>query len=88
MLPNQRVGSGSPTRNTAALAATSLAPPALADGTADVIGGTANVIPDELVAVHRAAAANDLSRARAEREWIYPLVDTILVACQNCRGVL
>lgn len=55
-----------------------LALPALADGAAGVMCGTANAIPAELVAVHRAVVDNDLARARAEWERIYPLVDTIL----------
>jgi 4-hydroxy-tetrahydrodipicolinate synthase len=58
----------------------SLALAALADGAAGVMCGTANVIPRELVAVHRAIADGDLGRARSEWERIYPLIDAILSA--------
>jgi 4-hydroxy-tetrahydrodipicolinate synthase len=72
-----------------------LALAALADGAAGVMCGTANVIAAELVAVHRAVAANDLARARAEWARIYPLVDTMLStnfvpavkAAANARGL-
>jgi 4-hydroxy-tetrahydrodipicolinate synthase len=73
----------------------SLALAALSDGVAGVMCGTANVIPGELVAVHRAVVANDLLRARTEWERIYPLVDAMLStnfisavkAAANARGL-
>jgi 4-hydroxy-tetrahydrodipicolinate synthase len=51
---------------------------ALADGAAGVMCGAANVVPTELVSVAEAVAANDLGRARAGWERIYPLIDTLL----------
>lgn len=56
----------------------SLAFAGLCDGVAGAMCGTANVIGAELVSVHRAVAAGDLSGARAEWERIYPLIDTLL----------
>ncbi|TCK21803.1 dihydrodipicolinate synthase family protein [Pseudonocardia endophytica] len=56
----------------------SLAFPALCDGVAGAMCGTANVVGAELVAVQRAIAAGDLAGARAEWERIYPLIDTLL----------
>ncbi|MEJ2889587.1 dihydrodipicolinate synthase family protein [Actinomycetospora aeridis] len=55
-----------------------LALAALCDGAAGVMCGTANAVPAELVAVARAVAANDLARARAAWERVYPLVDAML----------
>jgi 4-hydroxy-tetrahydrodipicolinate synthase len=51
---------------------------ALAEGAAGVMCGSANVIPGELVSVARALAGNDLARARAEWQRVYPLVDALL----------
>ncbi|MFC9503819.1 dihydrodipicolinate synthase family protein [Streptomyces sp. NPDC057002] len=53
---------------------------AVAEGAAGVMAGTANVIPAELVSVHRALRAGDLDRARAEWARIYPLMDAIMSA--------
>lgn len=53
---------------------------ALAEGAAGVMAGTANVMAAELVSIHRALAAGDLNRARAEWEQIYPLMDAIMNA--------
>ncbi|MER6988920.1 4-hydroxy-tetrahydrodipicolinate synthase [Saccharopolyspora hirsuta] len=52
----------------------------IAEGAAGVMAGTANVIPAELVSVHRALVAGDLARARAEWSRIYPLVDAMMSA--------
>jgi 4-hydroxy-tetrahydrodipicolinate synthase len=53
---------------------------ALTEGAAGVMAGTANVIPAQLVSIHRALAANDLERARREWAQIYPLMDAIMSA--------
>ncbi|MFI7067999.1 4-hydroxy-tetrahydrodipicolinate synthase [Kribbella sp. NPDC050124] len=53
---------------------------ALSEGAAGVMAGTANVMAAELVSIHRALAAGDLNRARAEWEQIYPLMDAIMNA--------
>lgn len=52
----------------------------IAEGAAGVMAGTANVMPAELVSVHRALVAGDLNRARAEWARIYPLMDAIMSA--------
>lgn len=53
---------------------------AIAEGAAGVMAGTANVLPAELVAIHRALRDGDLNRARELWERIYPLLDTIMSA--------
>lgn len=53
---------------------------ALTEGAAGVMAGTANVMPDELVAVCRAVQAGDVDRARAEWARVYPLMDAIMSA--------
>ncbi|MEV5847318.1 4-hydroxy-tetrahydrodipicolinate synthase [Streptomyces sp. NPDC051985] len=53
---------------------------ALTEGAAGVMAGTANVMPAELVSVHRALLAGDLDRARAEWARLYPLMDAIMSA--------
>lgn len=52
----------------------------ITEGAAGVMAGTANVMPAQLVSVHRALIAGDL--ARAQREWaqLYPLMDAIMTA--------
>jgi 4-hydroxy-tetrahydrodipicolinate synthase len=52
----------------------------VAEGAAGVMAGTANVMPNELVSIHRALRAGELDRARAEWARIYPLMDTIMSA--------
>lgn len=52
----------------------------LAEGAAGVMAGTANVIPAELVSIHRALRAGELQRARAEWSQIYPLMDAMMSA--------
>jgi 4-hydroxy-tetrahydrodipicolinate synthase len=51
---------------------------ALTEGAAGVMAGTANIVPREIVAVHRAVAAGDFATAQAEWNRIYPLIDAIL----------
>ena len=51
---------------------------ALTEGATAVMAGTANLVPREIVAVHRAVAAGDFSTAQAEWNRIYPLIDAIL----------
>lgn len=53
---------------------------AISEGAAGVMAGTANVIPAELVSIHRALRDGELGRARAEWARIYPLMDTMLSA--------
>ncbi|MFD5257397.1 4-hydroxy-tetrahydrodipicolinate synthase [Streptomyces bobili] len=53
---------------------------AVAEGAAGVMAGTANVMPAELVSIHRALRAGDLARAQAEWVRIYPLMDAIMSA--------
>ncbi|MFI6370109.1 4-hydroxy-tetrahydrodipicolinate synthase [Streptomyces sp. NPDC050546] len=53
---------------------------AVSEGAAGVMAGTANVMPAELVSIHRALRAGDLGRARAEWARIYPLMDAIMSA--------
>jgi 4-hydroxy-tetrahydrodipicolinate synthase len=51
---------------------------ALTEGAAGVMAGTANILPREIVAVHRAVVAGDFPAAQAEWNRIYPLIDAIL----------
>ncbi|MEV7087739.1 4-hydroxy-tetrahydrodipicolinate synthase [Streptomyces sp. NPDC093085] len=53
---------------------------AVAEGAAGVMAGTANIMPAELVAVHRALTAGDLDAARAVWGRVYPLMDTLMSA--------
>ncbi|MGI5499002.1 4-hydroxy-tetrahydrodipicolinate synthase [Lentzea sp. CA-135723] len=53
---------------------------ALAEGAAGVMAGTANVMPAQLVAIHRALAAGDLQSARKQWNHVYPLMDAIMSA--------
>lgn len=53
---------------------------AISEGAAGVMAGTANVIPAELVSIHRALRDGELGRARAEWARIYPLMDTMMSA--------
>ena len=53
---------------------------AISEGAAGVMAGTANVIPAELVSIHRALRDGELERARAEWARIYPLMDAIMSA--------
>lgn len=52
----------------------------LAEGAAGVMAGTANVMPAELVSIHRAVRAGELERARTEWNLIYPLMDAMMSA--------
>jgi 4-hydroxy-tetrahydrodipicolinate synthase len=51
---------------------------ALAEGATGVMGGTANVVPAELVAVYDAVSAGDLEKARRAWAQIYPLIDAMI----------
>jgi 4-hydroxy-tetrahydrodipicolinate synthase len=42
--------------------------------------GTANVMPAQLVSIHRALTAGDLNRARRECAQLYPLMHAIISA--------
>jgi len=53
---------------------------AITEGAAGVMAGTANVMPAELVSIHRALRAGDLTRAQTEWARIYPLMDAIMSA--------
>ncbi|WP_030611146.1 4-hydroxy-tetrahydrodipicolinate synthase [Streptomyces fulvoviolaceus] len=53
---------------------------AISEGAAGVMAGTANVMPAELVSIHRALRDGDLGRARSEWARIYPLMDAIMSA--------
>ncbi|MBD0844636.1 4-hydroxy-tetrahydrodipicolinate synthase [Streptomyces sp. TRM68416] len=53
---------------------------AISEGAAGVMAGTANVMPVELVSIHRALRDGDLARAQAEWARIYPLMDAIMSA--------
>ncbi|MFJ9543458.1 4-hydroxy-tetrahydrodipicolinate synthase [Streptomyces sp. NPDC101225] len=53
---------------------------ALSEGAAGVMAGTANVMPAQLVSIHRALRAGELDRARAEWAAVYPLMDAIMAA--------
>lgn len=52
----------------------------ITEGAAGVMAGTANVMPSQLVSVHRALVEGDLHRARREWAQIYPLMDAIMSA--------
>ncbi|MGD9527169.1 aldehyde dehydrogenase family protein [Pseudonocardia sp.] len=56
----------------------SLLLPALVEGAAGVMAGTANVVPRELVAVYDAVQAGDLEEARRVWARIHPLIDAIM----------
>jgi 4-hydroxy-tetrahydrodipicolinate synthase len=53
---------------------------ALTEGAAGFMAGTANVMPAQLVSIHRALVAGELDRARREWARIYPLIDAIMSA--------
>ena len=53
---------------------------AITEGAAGVMAGTANVMPAQLVSIHRAVIAGDLNRARREWAQLYPLMDAIMSA--------
>ena len=53
---------------------------AITEGAAGVMAGTANVMPAQLVSIHRALTAGDLIRARREWAQLYPLMDAIMSA--------
>lgn len=53
---------------------------ALAEGAAGVMAGTANVVPDEIVAVARRIAAGDLQGALTDWRRLYPVVDALISA--------
>ncbi|GAA3357584.1 4-hydroxy-tetrahydrodipicolinate synthase [Saccharopolyspora gregorii] len=51
---------------------------ALTEGAAGVVAGSANLVPAELVSMHRALRAGELDRARAEWSRLHPLMDTLM----------
>ncbi|TAP42746.1 4-hydroxy-tetrahydrodipicolinate synthase [Arthrobacter sp. S39] len=51
---------------------------ALAEGAAGVMAGTANVVPDEIVAVTKRIAEGDLAGARELWNAVYPVIDALL----------
>jgi 4-hydroxy-tetrahydrodipicolinate synthase len=51
---------------------------ALAEGAAGVMAGAANVVPEEIVAVHRRIAEGDLTGARELWNGVYPVIDALL----------
>jgi 4-hydroxy-tetrahydrodipicolinate synthase len=51
---------------------------ALVEGAAGVMAGTANVVPDEIVAVARRIADGDLAGARETWNSVYPVIDALL----------
>jgi 4-hydroxy-tetrahydrodipicolinate synthase len=51
---------------------------ALAEGAAGVMAGTANVVPEEIVAVARLIAEGDLTGARDRWNAVYPAIDAML----------
>lgn len=53
---------------------------ALTEGAAGFMAGTANIMPAQLVSIHRALVAGELDRARREWAHIYPLMDAIMSA--------
>src|SRR6476660_3893147 len=53
---------------------------AITEGAAGVMAGTANVMPAQLVSIHRALIAGHLNRARREWAQLYPLMDAIMSA--------
>lgn len=50
----------------------------LTEGAAGVVAGSANVVPAELVSIHRALRAGQLDRARTEWSRVYPLMDSLM----------
>jgi 4-hydroxy-tetrahydrodipicolinate synthase len=52
----------------------------ITEGAAGVMAGTANVMPAQLVSIHRAVVGGDLNRARREWTQLYPLMDAIMSA--------
>jgi 4-hydroxy-tetrahydrodipicolinate synthase len=62
---------------TAIIGADTLVLAALTEGASAVMAGTANLLPREIVAVHRAVAAGDFAAARGEWNRIYPLINAI-----------
>lgn len=50
----------------------------LTEGAAGVVAGSANVVPGELVSIHRALRAGELDRARTEWSRLYPLMDSLM----------
>lgn len=52
----------------------------LTEGAAGVLAGAANVVPGEIVAVHRAIRDGEHARALAEWNRIYPLIDALISA--------
>jgi 4-hydroxy-tetrahydrodipicolinate synthase len=52
----------------------------ITEGAAGVMAGTANVMPAQLVSIHRAVVEGDLGRARREWAQVYPLMDAIMSA--------
>ncbi|MDQ0260862.1 4-hydroxy-tetrahydrodipicolinate synthase [Sinomonas atrocyanea] len=53
---------------------------ALVEGAAGVMAGTANVVPEEIVAVARRIAEGDLAGARETWNCVYPVIDALLSA--------
>ncbi|HET7666172.1 MAG TPA: 4-hydroxy-tetrahydrodipicolinate synthase [Mycobacterium sp.] len=53
---------------------------AITEGAAGVMAGTANVMPAQLVSIHRALTRGDLTRAQREWAQLYPLMDAIMSA--------
>ncbi|WP_369045644.1 dihydrodipicolinate synthase family protein [Sinomonas sp. P10A9] len=51
---------------------------ALVEGAAGVMAGTANVVPEEIVAVSRLIAGGDLTGARVRWKSLYPVIDALL----------
>ncbi|GAB2679023.1 hypothetical protein GCM10027271_45200 [Saccharopolyspora gloriosae] len=51
---------------------------ALTEGAAGVVAGSANLVPAELVSMHRALRAGELDGARAEWSRLHPLMDTLM----------
>lgn len=51
---------------------------ALLEGATGVMAGSANLVPDELVAVVRAIRGNDIVAARAAWQRVFPVLDTLV----------
>lgn len=51
---------------------------ALVEGSAGVMAGTANVVPEQIVSVYNKVAAGDLVGARDEWKKVYPVLDFLL----------
>lgn len=51
---------------------------ALAEGAAGVMAGAANVVPEDIVAVHNLIAGDKLVEARQAWKRLYPVIDTML----------